>query len=223
MHRSLGTAAGRHQCLLDVPLQIPFGMLLRGHEVHTLPDHQVEGSGLADGLSHMLPDPLDGAVGRHHHQGHMPLVSLGHGGSHIEQCRTRGDTHRHGSASLSQREPQGKESRTAFISDGETAHPPLLADIVEDGCVATARTGHHLLHAMGMEQCGEQSYLLIFVYHKSVFSSSSSWLRSPSIPSPPRCRPATRLRQRAGNGHRADAYSGARHRDATDRRCRAAP
>ena len=60
-------------------------------KIHRLADPRFQGAWLAERLTVELVNPLSGAVGRDDDERLVLIMSLGHSGSHIEQCRTAGD------------------------------------------------------------------------------------------------------------------------------------
>ena len=111
--------------------------------------------------------PLHGAVGRHHYERHMLIVSLSHSRSKIKKSRTRCYTH-HGRALSCLGYAQSIESSRTLIRNGMTFYRLALTKIVYNRRVATARAHHGIAHAILQKQGCQYVDILFIAEHDRV-------------------------------------------------------
>ena len=114
---------------------------------------------LAERLTVYLVNPRGRPVGRDDHERLVLIVGLGHGGSDIEHGRTGGDAHGDGLVECLG-DAQRIEAGRPLVGDGYAVDGWTCVEIVNDGCIAAARTDHGMLDAVLDEQ--SRQYVDVF-------------------------------------------------------------
>ena len=85
----------------------------------------------------------------------MAIKGFGHCGYAAQQGRPRGDANGYG-LFRGERQSQSYKGGTAFIRHGmQRKTLACFVQIMYDSGIARTRTHHHVMNAMGYEQCGE--------------------------------------------------------------------